>query len=184
MIPFTTVYGLTQPLLPAAIFDPSRPIWTSIAIYRSLGWWCILPFFLYGLTSTWLAPKKKSTVLFHTLALIFAVWVLISSMRAGGDLWDNPRYRYMLLPFMSLVIAWACVRISETRSPWFWRWLIVEVVFLLFFSNYYLNRFVAGIGTQLPFNTMLLLISGISILILVGGFIFDLVKRKRLQPKA
>lgn len=182
-IPFTTIYGLTQPLLPAAIFDPSRPIWTSIAIYRSLGWWCILPYFLYGLTSTWMAPKKKSTVLFHTLALIFAAWVLVSSMRAGGDLWDNPRYRYMLLPFMSLIIAWACVRFSETRSPWFWRWLAVEVVFLLFFGNFYLNRFVVGFGTQLPFNTMVLLILGLSVLILAGGLVIDLVKRKRSQPK-
>lgn len=184
MIPFTSIYGLTQPLLPAAILDPSRPIWTSIAIYRSLGWWCILPFFLYGLTSTWLAPKKKSTVLFHTLALIFAIWVLISSMRAGGDLWDNPRYRYMLLPFMSLVIAWACVRFSETRSPWFWRWLMVEVVFLLFFSNYYLNRYLAGVGTQLGFMTMVKLIVGVSMLILIGGLVVDLVRRKRSQPKA
>ncbi|MPM57990.1 hypothetical protein SDC9_104819 [bioreactor metagenome] len=139
---------------------------------------------LYGLTATWLAPKKKSTVLFHTLALIFAVWVLVSSMRAGGDLWDNPRYRYMLLPFMSILIAWACVRFRETKSPWFWRWLAVEAVFLLFFGNFYLNRFVVGVGTQLPFNTMVLLILALSLLILAGGLVFDLVKRKQSQPKA
>jgi hypothetical protein len=35
-IPFTTIYGLTQPLLPAAIFEPSLPLWTTIAILAAL----------------------------------------------------------------------------------------------------------------------------------------------------
>lgn len=177
-IPFTTVYGLTQPLLPAAIFEPSIPFWTTLGILRSLGWWCVVPYLLYGLTATWKNVKKKQEVLFHVLSLIFAVWMIVSSARGGGDLWDNPRYRYMLLPFMSIVIAWACDHFLRTKSAWFWRWVAVTVVFLLFFGNYYLNRYVAGIGTQLPFLTMILLIGMISFLILAGGLIYDWAKKR------
>lgn len=178
-IPFTTVYGLTQPLLPAAIFEPSLPLWTTIAILRSVAWWSVMPFLLFGLLSTWKAHRTKSNLLFHLLALIFAVWVLVSSARAGGDLWDNPRYRYMLLPFMSIVVAWACVYFKQNRSPWFWRWLAVIAEFLLFFTNFYLNRYVQGIGTQLPFNLMIVLILFVALLILGGGWIFDWLKHRK-----
>ncbi len=181
-IPFTTIYGLTQPLLPAAIFEPSLPLWTTIAIIRSLAWWCVVPFLLYGLTSTWKADQKKPVLLFHILSIIFATWILISSARAGGDLWDNPRYRYMLIPFMSIVIAWACSYYKEHHSPWFWRWVAVVAEFLLFFTNFYLNRYVLGVGTQLPFNLMIMLIVAIAVLILGGGWIFDLlIQRKQLK---
>jgi uncharacterized membrane protein YjjP (DUF1212 family) len=115
--------------------------------------------------------------------LIFAVWVLISSARAGGDLWDNPRYRYMLIPFMSIVVAWACAFFKEQHSPWFWRWVAVVAEFLLFFTNFYLNRYVLGVGTQIPFNWMIVLIVLVAVLILGGGWIFDLSKKRNIIKK-
>lgn len=176
-IPFTTIYGLTQPLLPAAIFEPSLPIWTTIAIFRSLGWWCVVPFLIFGMFSTWKATKQESKSILVLLSMAFMVWIIVSSARAGGDLWDNPRYRFILLPFMCLLIAWACEHYRQSHSPWFWRWIAIVVEFLLFFMNFYLNRYVIGVGTQLPFNLMIVLIVIVAVLILGGGWVWDLQHR-------
>ena len=178
-IPFTTVYGLTQPLLPAAIFEPSLPIWTTIGVLRSLGWWCVVPFLIFGLFSVWKAPKQDSKAVLILFSLIFAAWIVVSSARAGGDLWDNPRYRYMLLPLLCLLVAWTCEHFRATRSPWFWRWVAVIAEFLLFFTDFYITRYVIGSIPQLPFSLMILMIICIAVLILGGGWIWDLLKRRR-----
>ena len=48
-LPFITAYGVTQPLLPAAIADPA--VWPSraLGILRGLGWYALLPFLVYSL---------------------------------------------------------------------------------------------------------------------------------------
>ena len=42
-VPFLTVYGLAQPVLPAIIFDPAPIIWKVIGLLRSLGWYLLAP---------------------------------------------------------------------------------------------------------------------------------------------
>jgi len=182
-IPFTTVYGLTQPLLPAAIFEPSLPIWTVIGVFRSLAWWCVVPFLIFGMFSVWKAQRDDSKAVLILFSLVLAVWIVVSSARAGGDLWDNPRYRYILLPILCLVVAWTCEHFRATHSSWFWRWVAVIGEFLLFFTNFYITRYVVGDIPKLSFNTMILLIVCIAILILGGGWIWDLLRHKKALSK-
>jgi hypothetical protein len=176
-IPFTTIYGLTQPLLPAAIFEPSQPIWYTVAIVRSLAWYAALPLLLFGLFEVWKADRKQSKWALTLLYVIFAVWVVVSSARAGGDLWDNPRYRYILMPFMALLLAWAIERYREIHSPWLWRWTAAITVFLGFFFYFYITRYVVGVIPHLPFLWMIIAIVVIDFLLLAGSLLWDTVHR-------
>jgi 4-amino-4-deoxy-L-arabinose transferase-like glycosyltransferase len=177
-IPFVTIYGLTQPLLPAAIFEPSLPFWVTVAILRAVGWYLALPLLIYGAFASWKAENKEHKWILVMLSIVFLIWVVVSSGRAGGDQWDNPRYRYILLPFMALIIAWAVENYKKTHSPWLWRWVAVIAVFLLFFMNFYANRYILGIGTQLPFLLMIGLIVVVSFLILGGSWLRDKLRAR------
>jgi hypothetical protein len=175
-IPFITFYGLTQPLLPAALIDPSIPLWKGIAIFRALGWYAILPFFLYGFFAVFKSNKTEHKSLLIFLSLAFSAWVLISSLRGGGDQWDNPRYRATFLPWLAILTGWVWQRIRSQKSPWFWRILCIEIVFVLFFLYWYFNKTIIAFA-QIPFPIMIALILGISAIIVMGGFLWDL-KRK------
>ena len=177
-IPFVTIYGLTQPLLPAAIFEPSIPFWVTIAIIRGLAWYAALPPLLYGFFAMW-KKKEENNWLIRLLYTIFFLWVIVSSARAGGDLWDNPRYRFILLPFMALIIAWAVEHFRKTRSSWLWRWAAVIGVFLLFFTNFYANRYTESLGVYIPFVQFAALIVVFSVLIVGAGLLFDLAIKKK-----
>ncbi|WP_299024447.1 hypothetical protein [uncultured Thermanaerothrix sp.] len=171
-LPFIVTYGLFQPVLPAAVFDPSLPIWNAISTLRALGWYAILPVLFYA---PWALrhPRERS----WRLMLLWLIgvawgWMILASLRAGGDLWDNPRYRTMLLPVLALLVAWAYHLAREARDPWLWRWFAVEGVGLAFFTEWYVSR-TYRILPRLPFWIM---IGGIVVgagLILMGGWLWD-----------
>jgi hypothetical protein len=172
MIPFTTAYGLIQPLLPAALTDSANWIWKTIAILRALGWYASLPFLFFSFFTAFKAKRADSKWLLIFFNLAFLVWVIVSSARAGGDLWDNPRYRYMLLPFMCVLIAWAFEHYRETHSPWLWRWTAIVVFFVLLFTNLYINRQVATF-TRLSYQKTIILILIFALVIVAEGLIYD-----------
>jgi len=68
-------------------------------------------------------------------------WVLIAAYNAGGDQWDNPRYRTILLAWQALLAAWAWGWARERRDPWLARWLAVEAFFIASFAEWYLSRY-------------------------------------------
>jgi hypothetical protein len=178
MIPFTTIYGLIQPVLPAAIMEPAQMIWKIVGIFRGLGWAVALPFLFFAAFSVFNADKKQSKWLLVLFSLVFMVWVVVSSARAGGDQWDNPRYRYILLPFMSLLVAWGWNYFQETHSTWFWSWVAVFGEFFLIFMNFYLFRF-AKVGIDLSFVRTVGLVIVLAVLILSGSLIGNAVKKRR-----
>jgi hypothetical protein len=180
-IPFTTLYGLTQPLLPAAIFEPSVPFWVAIAIIRGLAWYAALPILFYGVFAVW-KTKTQNDWLIKLFYIVFFIWVVVSSARAGGDLWDNPRYRFILLPFMAIIIAWAVEQYQRSRSPWLWRWGAVICVFLLLFTNFYANRYTESLGFYIPFIQTAGLIVLFSLLIIGSGLALDFITKKRKIP--
>jgi len=54
LVPFMTLYGLFQPLLPATIIAHSaQPLWTAIGIFHAAGWYLLLPFLIYALIIVW-----------------------------------------------------------------------------------------------------------------------------------
>lgn len=172
-IPFITGYGLAQPVLPAAIADPTQPVWKIIVVSRAAGWYLLAPLLLYALLSVWrVRPASERIILLWLTAVVF-VWILVSSVRAGGDLVDNPRYRSIFLPWLALLAAWSIQWAIQHRDLWLARWLLVEAIFLGFFTNWYFSRYFQ-IWTRLPFWSMVVWIVVLSGIVLASGWLWDL----------
>ncbi len=177
---FLLIYGIAQPVLPAAIFDPALPLSNAITTFRSLGWYLLLPVLLYapiGLLKESAGRKKSLLVL---AVVVFALWTVISSLRAGGDLWDNPRYRTLFILWLAVAAGWGWITARERRDSWLLRLFGVEAVFLLIFGVWYANR-TFQMGLNLPFYGMIAVIVLLAVVILAGGWLFDLWKRKRTR---
>ena len=177
-IPFVTAYGLVQPVLPAAITDPAKPFWVVLGIIRAAGWWFMLPFLLYAFFSLMRRKKDENGWILTFAAIVFFVWTVVSSARAGGDQWDNPRYRAILLPWMAMVFAWVWLRVKEIHPAWFWRWVAIIGVFFLGVLDWYMFR-KWEVGIYIHPVRLAAVLGGLSILILIGGAVWDRVRRPR-----
>lgn len=179
LIPFVTLFGLFQPLLPAAFVAVSaKPLWTGIAIFRSLGWFALIPFLLYSFVVVWKVKISKEKKLSVWAILFTLMWILISAMRAGGDLWDNPRYRTIFLPVLAFLAAWAIDWARTHRDSWLPSLLIIEGVFLVIFTNLYLVRY-QQIGIRIPWYWDVVIFIAISALILISNLVLIRRKAKR-----
>ncbi|MDT8897362.1 hypothetical protein QYE77_03720 [Thermanaerothrix sp. 4228-RoL] len=179
-LPFIVAYGVFQPVLPGAIFDPSLPVWNAISTLRALGWYAVLPFLFYA---PWaLRHVREHSWRFVLLWLIGLAWgwTILASLRAGGDLWDNPRYRAMLLPTFALTVAWVYYLARGARDPWLGRWLTVEGMGLIFFTEWYVSR-TYRVLPRLPFWVMVGAIVSLASLILIGGWWWDRRQAKRVD---
>ena len=107
--------------------------------------------------------------------------MLGAALIAGGDQWDNPRYRTWLLPWAALLAGWAWMRSRIHHDPWLRRILLVEGLFVLLFTEWYLSRYFP-IFRRLNFWVMVGVIVAGSALILVGGWLRD--RRGVRQPPA
>jgi hypothetical protein len=110
------------------------------------------------------------------LWLGFAIWgwILFAAMRGGGDQWDNPRYRTILFLWESILAGNVWVWWRETRNAWLPRVVLMEIIFLLFFGQWYANRYY-HFGVQLPFVQMVALILVLWVVILLEGWLTDRV---------
>lgn len=180
-IPFIIGYGLTQPVLPAALTDPALPIWRITSSLLAAGWYALAPFLIYALIALWREEDTTRKRLLAWSALVCTVWIIISSARAGGDQWDNPRYRTIFLPWLALIAAWGWDFARRKKDAWLWRILAVEGIFLAFFISWYLSRYYNLVG-RFPLNTMLVIIIALSLVVLFGGVLWDWFKRKNSIP--
>jgi hypothetical protein len=176
-IPFVTAYGLTQPVLPAALLDFTKPVWLIINIVRSLGWYLLAPLLIYSLTAVWKMRPKEDRRILQWVVLYCVIWIILSSLRAGGDVWDNPRYRSIFLPWLGLLAGIAVDRVLKRRDPWFIRWLLVEGIFLIFFTNWYMFRYIQ-IGIPINFYLMVSSIILLGAGVLIGGWLWDRKKNR------
>ena len=103
------------------------------------------------------------------LSLLMWTWILLAALRAGGDKWDNPRYRTILFLWQALVAGYVWVWWRETHNLWFVRVVACEVAFLLIFTQWYASRYFY-LGGQLPFAVMIALILGLWGMILGIGW--------------
>lgn len=175
-LPFVVVYGILQPVLPAALVAPTVPIWKAIYILRSLGWYLLLPALImsFGAGAGWETEKtrnhterRRSIILW--LSVLTWTWILLAALRAGGDAWDNPRYRTILFVWQAILAGYVWIWWRETRNAWFFRVVLCEAVFLLVFTQWYANRYFHW-GGQLPFAVMIALIAGLWVAILGMGW--------------
>ena len=174
-VPFVIVYGIAQPVLPAAIAYPTLLIWKIIAIARAAGWYLLVPFLFYSLFTVWKVESKKERRFLLWMMFFIAIWVVISSVRAGGDQWDNPRYRMIFIPWMALVASWSVQRAWKYKDVWLARWLVVEGIFLYYFTNWYFSRYFL-VWRRLPFWENVTRIVVLSAIVLGSGWLWDLIR--------
>jgi len=174
-LPFVAVYGILQPVLPAALVVPTVPIWKAIYILRSAGWYVLLPALImsFGAVAGQESSKTRNLVLW--LSLLIWTWILLAALRGGGDSWDNPRYRTILFVWQSILGGYVWVWWRETHNRWLKRVVWCEAAFLLVFTQWYASRYLYWSG-QLPFAVMVALIAGSWGIILGAGWLQD---RKR-----
>jgi len=177
-LPFVLIYGIFQPVLPAAIVEPTTLTWRIIAILRALGWYTLLPALILSFVAAAGQQSKKERKLWMWLSLVVSGWILLTSLRGGADQWDNPRYRTILFLWQAILAGYVWVWWRESRNLWVVRVLTMEIVFLLVFGQWYANRYY-HFGPQLPFAQIVAIILGLWILILVGGVGRDRMLRAR-----
>jgi hypothetical protein len=172
-LPFIVAYGIAQPVLPAAIADPAVWPLRLIGILRGLGWYTILPFLLYCVRPIWKTADKRARMAWFWLCLSVWFWIILASARAGGDQWDNPRYRVILLMFQAALAAYSLIWARQARDRWLVRVLAVEGVFLVLFGYWYLSRY--GNMELRVFNIFIVFaaIVVISLAIFISGWIWD-----------
>jgi len=175
-LPFVAVYGILQPVLPAALVYPTVPLLKMIYIFRALGWYAMLPLFImsFGAGAGFGFGKKRNVILW--LALLTWTWILLAALRGGGDMWDNPRYRTILFLWQAILggVVWVWWR--EMRPVWFMRVVACEAAFLIVFTQWYINRYL-HLGVKLDFPVMVALIVGLWVAIIGLGWWRD---RKRV----
>mgnify|MGYP000847462728 FL=1 len=171
-LPFVMIYGVFQPVLPAALVEPTTLTWRILGIFRAVGWYALLPALLFaGLPGAGSGSAGERKVWLWLWAVAWA-WVLFTALRGGGDQWDNPRYRTILFLWQALLAGQAWVWWRETCNPWFTRVLLGELAFLAVFSQWYASRYFHW-GGQMGFGGMVGLILGLWALIGVGGWWWD-----------
>jgi hypothetical protein len=177
-LPFIIVYGISQPLLPAAIADPAAWPVRNLNILRGLGWYALLPLLVYSLRPILKMRANRERFAWLWLFIVIWGWIILSAARAGGDPWDNPRYRVILLLFQAALAAFTINWQRSTHDPWLGRFLMVEGVFLTLFGYWYAARYTHWQAGQVHVFVIIALIVLISSIILVGGWISD---RRRVR---
>jgi 4-amino-4-deoxy-L-arabinose transferase-like glycosyltransferase len=171
-IPFVAVYGLLQPVLPAALIEPAIPFWQVLGIFRALGWYLLLPFVAFAPFSAGIQPEGQRRRPWLWLSLVVWGWILVAAVRGGGDQWDNPRYRVILLGWMALLAAQA---FYAAKSRWFWRIVAVEIIILLVFGHWYSWRYL-NLGYNLGIRNTLAIAIGLAILVVLGDWLWQRFK--------
>lgn len=174
---FVVGYGITQPVLPPAFFEPTTLTWHLIAISRALGWYLVLPLLVYAPVPIWRLEAGAGRRIWVWLLAFSWLWIVICSIRAGGGQWDNPRYRVIFFAFQAVVAAFAWLSWKQNRDPWLPRVLLSEILCLGLFSQWYVARYYL-IGIHFPIMAVLSMsIAGV-LLIMAGGGAWDRLRKK------
>ena len=173
---FVVAYGVTQPLLPPAILEPTTLTWHAIGIVRSLGWYLVLPLLAYAPFAVRRREPGVPRRVWSWLILFSWLWIILSAVRAGGDQWDNPRYRLIFFGIQALAASAAWLWWRADRDAWLPRIIAAEILCLLLFGQWYLARYYL-IGIHFPIMVVMsMCIVGV-ISIFLGGALWD--KRRR-----
>jgi hypothetical protein len=175
-LPFVTVYGIFQPILPAAFVEPTTLTWRIIGIARALGWYLFWPLLLYAFIAGWKNENSREQRLWLWITVVSWMWIILTALRGGGDQWDNPRYRAILLVWQALAAGYALTCFRLRSDSWLVRIFLIEAIFLAFFTQWYLSRYF-DIGGQIPFGWMVSLIIVCSLIVLLGGELWDRYRR-------
>lgn len=167
-MPFVMIYGFLQPVLPAILIYPTTIVWKIIGILRAVGWYALMPLMILSPLAGATFPEVKRRKVILWLSFIVIAWILFTALRGGGDQWDNPRYRNILFLWQAILAGqvWAWQR--QTKNAWLPRVALMELVLVLVFGNWYLERYVY-IGIELPFQQLVAIIAGAWAVIFAWG---------------
>ena len=138
-LPFLVLYGLTRPLLPAALLAGGAPIWWGIAVWRALGWTALLVALV--LAGAQVVSHRVWWQLPGVWWGMIVVQTLVASLRGGGDMWDNPRYRAVLVVPQVALAAWALWQQRRHPSESARRWLLGAALGALWLIPWYVRRY-------------------------------------------
>lgn len=140
--PFLVGYGILRPMLPAALIGKGDSLlWRVLGIWRATGWTVVLALMVYA---TLLVVKKKAWFSATGMLLWGNWWIsMVAAYRAGGDMWDNPRYRAGFAAFQLALSAWAIMEHKTRRDPLLRRVLVSAGLMLFWVVVWYLPRFMA-----------------------------------------
>jgi hypothetical protein len=177
-VPFLIGYGITQPLLPANLFEPTIVMSRIIGSVRSIGWYVLIPLLVYGLIAAWKLPDPRERRVWLWLGFVIWIWIVLVSTRAGADQWDNPRYRVIMLPWQALFAAYAWAFWREIRDRWLPRIVAVEIVFLVVFSLWYAGRYY-HVVPKYNFLAYAAFLLAAGVAIMVGDVLYERFRRPR-----
>jgi 4-amino-4-deoxy-L-arabinose transferase-like glycosyltransferase len=170
-------YGVTQPLLPAALADnTSIPLMRGVAVWRATGWFLLTVLLVYGmLVAATREGWRQRSVAF--LAIVTLLTTIVAAYWGGGDQWDNPRYRSAFLAAQAVFAAWAWYAARERKSPWLFRvaWLMGGVTVCLL--TWYVGRYYQT--PRLSLFPTLALAAVFVVLSLAVMFLRDAVRARR-----
>lgn len=167
-MPFVMIYGFLQPVLPAIFIAPTTIVWKIIGILRAVGWYAMIPLMILSPLAGATFPDVKRRKVILWLSFIIITWILFTALRGGGDQWDNPRYRTILFLWQSILAGHVWVWWRETKNAWLPHVVLMELVLVLVFGNWYMERYLY-IGIELPFQQMVAIILGAWAFIFVWG---------------
>ncbi len=167
-MPFVMIYGFLQPVLPAILIYPTTIVWKIIGILRAVGWYALIPLMILSPLAGATFPEVKRRKVILWLSFIVIAWILFTALRGGGDQWDNPRYRNILFLWQAILAGQVWVWQRQTKNAWLPRVALMELVLVLVFGNWYLERYVY-IGIELPFQQMVAMIVGAWAVIFAWG---------------
>ncbi len=176
--PMATGYGLVQPFLPASIMDNTgAPLFRLLAIWRSIGWFFLLPFLIYAPLAAIGSREWRGLPLYFSIA-VWAAAVLIS-YRTAGNMWEAPRYRAFFLTMQAALAGWAWVHAVRARSPW-----LIRIAVVVGFATLAFLQWEAGRYYHLPRLNLwetLGVIGGFTLLYLGGEWLYDASRSRRGQ---
>ena len=178
--PLLISYGIAQPFLPAAVIDVTGTmIWRLIAIWRSVGWFLLLPLLIYSTLTSF--SRKHRDRLAIALSLVSWIVIILAAFRAGADPWDNVRYRAAFAGLQIALAAWGWVSYRCSPDPWFKRAFILVISVLAWFVPWYLRRY---IYLQWPISSPISTL-GLGVFTAALLILFDwMLTRRKKNPKA
>ena len=139
----------------------------------------MVPFLFYAIFSTLRIKEKRERAMMIAMAVFVLVWLFISSLRAGGDQFDNPRYRTIFLPWLAFLCAWGIDYALKIKDWWLVRWIAIEMIFLGFFTQWYVSRYSADAIRRFPFWKTVTYILICSAAVFATGIVSEIRKKKQ-----
>ena len=132
-------YGIVQPFFPAALVATGNPLWRIIALWRSIGWTCLL----FGLAYVPFRSMRLSRDRWLVTGFSLVAWfgVLLSAYRGGGDQWDNPRYRVTFIVLQAALLGWVWAEHRREFDPWLRRVVVGVGLVIAWFIPWYVRRY-------------------------------------------